>query len=48
VGSGYFNVTNRLSGMVLDVQAKSTADNAQIIQYTSNGGSNQKWSMSAQ
>jgi arabinan endo-1,5-alpha-L-arabinosidase len=34
--------------MVLDVQGKSTADNAQIIQYPSNGGSNQKWAMGAQ
>jgi len=30
------------------VQGKSTADNAQIIQYPSNGGSNQKWAMGAQ
>jgi arabinan endo-1,5-alpha-L-arabinosidase len=46
-GSGYYNVKVLLSGMVLDVQNKSTADNAQIIQYTSNGGTNQMWSLSA-
>ena len=31
--------------MVLDVSGKSTAENAQIVQYTLNNGSNQQWSM---
>jgi hypothetical protein len=31
--------------MVLDVKAKSTADYAQIIQYTLNNAANQQWSL---
>jgi arabinan endo-1,5-alpha-L-arabinosidase len=43
--AGYYTVANQLSGMVLDVRNKSTADGAQTIQYPSNGGSNQQWSL---
>jgi arabinan endo-1,5-alpha-L-arabinosidase len=43
--AGYYTVANRLSGMVLDVKAKSTADYAQIIQYTLNNAANQQWSL---
>ena len=43
--AGYYTVANQLSGMVLDVRNKSTADGAQIIQYPSNGGTNQQWSL---
>src|SRR5690606_27146277 len=36
-------VTNRSSGKVIDVISASTADNAEIKQWTWNGGGNQKW-----
>jgi hypothetical protein len=35
---------NRNSGKLLDVSDDSTADGANIIQWTGNGGINQKWS----
>ncbi|MFP5394427.1 MAG: RICIN domain-containing protein, partial [Gammaproteobacteria bacterium] len=43
--AGYVTVANERSGMVLDVASKSTAENAQIIQYTVNNASNQQWSL---
>ena len=42
-GSGYFNIVNRNSGKCLDVNGASTADGANIIQWTCNGGNNQQW-----
>lgn len=36
-------VTNRNSGKCLDVSGGSTADGADVIQYTCNGGANQRW-----
>src|SRR5690606_15358372 len=36
-------VTNRNSGKVIDVISASTANNAEIKQWTWNGGGNQKW-----
>ncbi len=36
-GSGYIGIVNRNSGKNLDVQSDSTANNAGIVQYTSNG-----------
>ncbi|MFD2348244.1 RICIN domain-containing protein [Nonomuraea ferruginea] len=36
-------VTNRNSGKVVDVVSASTANNAEIKQWTWNGGGNQKW-----
>lgn len=36
-------LTARHSGKVLDVAAKSTADGANVAQYTYSGGTNQKW-----
>lgn len=44
-GSGYYTITNRNSGKCVDVSSKSTSDNADIIQYTCNGGTNQQWSL---
>ena len=42
-GGSYLTVKNQLSGMVLDVSGKSTLDNAQLIQYPLNNGTNQQW-----
>ncbi|MBV1856436.1 RICIN domain-containing protein [Catellatospora tritici] len=39
----YYRVTNRNSGKVMDVISASTANNAEIKQWTWNGGANQKW-----
>ncbi|GLY00395.1 MULTISPECIES: RICIN domain-containing protein [Actinoplanes] len=39
----YFQVTNRNSGKVMDVISSSTADSAEIKQWTWNGGVNQRW-----
>lgn len=36
-------VTNRNSGRVMDVVSASTADNAEVKQWTWNGGGNQEW-----
>jgi endoglucanase len=38
-----YRITNRNSGKVMDVIGQSTADSAEIKQWTWNGGSNQKW-----
>jgi beta-xylosidase len=42
-GSGYTRIVVRHSGMSLDVANNSTADNAAVVQYPSNGGNNQQW-----
>ncbi|GAA2633651.1 RICIN domain-containing protein [Paractinoplanes durhamensis] len=39
----YYRITNRNSGKVMDAVSASTANNAEIKQYTWNGGGNQKW-----
>ena len=41
--STYYRVTARHSGKVMDVVSSSTANNAEIKQWTWNGGANQKW-----
>ncbi|MFK4102134.1 family 43 glycosylhydrolase [Streptomyces sp. NPDC019531] len=38
-----YTLVNRNSGKCLDVNGGSTADGANIFQWTCNGGSNQKW-----
>jgi len=38
-----YRVTARHSGKVMDVIGASTANNAEVKQWTSNGGNNQKW-----
>jgi arabinan endo-1,5-alpha-L-arabinosidase len=43
--AGYQTVANQLSGMVLDVKAKSLSENAQIIQYPLSNGTNQQWAL---
>lgn len=42
-GSGYVALVNRNSGKYLDVSNDSTADSANIVQYTSNGQADQEW-----
>ncbi len=41
--SGYYKLTAKHSGKVLDVDQSSTADGATVKQYTSNGTDAQKW-----
>jgi hypothetical protein len=43
--SGRYRINNRNSGKVMDVPGFSTANNAQIKQYTWNGGNNQQWTI---
>lgn len=40
-----YKIINRNSGKALDVYQKSTADGANVQQYTDNGGTNQQWSL---
>ena len=42
-GGGYFRIVNQNSGKCLDVASASTADGANIIQYTCGSGTNQQW-----
>ncbi|MEU7880052.1 RICIN domain-containing protein [Microbispora bryophytorum] len=39
----YYRITARHSGKVIDVVSASTANNAEVKQYSWNGGGNQKW-----
>ena len=39
----YYKLVNRNSGKLADVNGGSTSDGANVIQWPSNGGSNQKW-----
>ena len=39
----YYRMTNRNSGKVMDTVSASTANNAEVRQYTWNGGSTQRW-----
>jgi fibronectin type 3 domain-containing protein/regulation of enolase protein 1 (concanavalin A-like superfamily) len=39
----FYRLTSANSGLVADVSSGSTADGANIIQWTSNGGDNQEW-----
>jgi hypothetical protein len=47
VGSGggatYYRITARHSGKVMDVTGASTANNAEVKQWSWNGGGNQRW-----
>jgi endoglucanase len=42
-GATAYRITNRNSGKVVDVVSASTANNAEIKQWTWNGGGNQRW-----
>src|SRR5262249_11471835 len=41
-GAGYFKIVNVNSNKLMDVNSGSTADGAEIIQYTDNGGAHQR------
>ncbi len=43
-GSKY-KLVNRASGKVAEVTGKSTADGADVVQWTDNGGTNQQWTI---
>lgn len=45
--SGYVTLKNQNSGMLADVYQASTADGAQVVQWTGNGGTNQQWQLKA-
>jgi len=47
VGGGYYNVINRNSGKCLDVNGVSTADGANVQQWTCGSGTNQRWSLTS-
>jgi len=44
-GVSYFSLVSSQSGKCLDVAGASTANNANVQQFTCNGGDNQKWQM---
>lgn len=45
LGNGVYQITARHSGKALDVASSSTADGANVQQYTYSGGNNQKWTI---
>lgn len=45
--NAYYEITNRNSGQLLDVNSSSTQDGAHVIQWPHNGGSNQQWKFTA-
>jgi hypothetical protein len=48
IPNGEYTLANGSSGLVLDDPAFSTTSGTQMIQYTANGGSNQKWQFTFQ
>jgi hypothetical protein len=40
---GFYILRNRATGKLIDVSGGSLSDGANVIQWTDNGGSNQKW-----
>ena len=47
MGGGYYQIINRNSGKVLDVNGASTANGANVQQWAYGGGTNQQWSIAA-
>ena len=45
ISRGLLRVINRNSGKAVEVQGASTADGANIVQYTDWGGNNQQWQL---
>ncbi|CAM5302927.1 hypothetical protein SGLAM104S_05438 [Streptomyces glaucescens] len=43
--AGHVRLLNRTSGKAVEVQGASTADGANVVQYTDWGGANQQWQM---
>lgn len=44
-GSTYYNISNKHSGMLLDVSGASKTAGTKVIQWTNNGGANQDWTL---
>ncbi|MFJ9381136.1 RICIN domain-containing protein [Streptomyces sp. NPDC101455] len=44
--SGTYQLVNRKSGDLMDASGAGTADGTPVVQWTSNGGSNQQWKVS--
>jgi arabinan endo-1,5-alpha-L-arabinosidase len=44
-GSPYLTLSNRLSGMLVDVKGASQAEGAPVIQYSATGAVNQQWQL---
>jgi lysophospholipase L1-like esterase len=47
LNNGRYTITSSLSGLVMDVAAKSTADGAKIQQYTAQGSTNQQFDVTS-
>lgn len=47
IGNGVYQITARHSSKSLDVASSSTADGANVQQYTYSGGNNQKWTVTS-
>ena len=45
VGEGYYKLTNKYSGKVLDVESGSLQDGANVLQWNYKGGDNQHWKL---
>lgn len=45
IANGTYRITARNSGKSLDVSGRSTADGADVVQWTYGGGTNQQWSV---
>ena len=45
--SGYYEIVNKNSGMVLEVSGESTNDGVNVDQWIGNGGANQQWTLSS-
>jgi lysophospholipase L1-like esterase len=43
INNGRYTIVSSLSGLTMDVAARSTADGAKILQYTANGATNQQF-----
>jgi hypothetical protein len=43
ISGGYYNIVNKNSGLLLDVNGASTTAGAQVIQWNNTGGANQQW-----
>jgi len=43
IGGGYYALANQHSNLLLDVTSASTSTGAKVIQWNSNGGTNQQW-----
>lgn len=44
-GSTYYHISNKNSGLLLDVSGASKTAGTQVIQWTNNGGANQDWTL---